>query len=98
MAKYRKTSITPKKKPKPLPIPPKPVYPEYINSFIKDVEDRTKLTVRVCQYVEGSSYSVTVLRKLKHVHRSIWTKNLVTTPEQLVIFWDSEAFKELSVS
>jgi hypothetical protein len=55
MPRIRKTSTQPKRKPKQSPVIVRPVYPEYIENFIKEVESKTHFKVKIDQYSEGAS-------------------------------------------
>ena len=96
MPRIRKTSTQPKRKPKvPVKIV-KPVYPEYIENFIQEVESKTPFTVKVDQYSEGASYHIGVNQKQGKVHRCIWMVSFVTGPEHLSPFWLSTPIKSLN--
>jgi len=93
MPRIRKTSTQPKKKVKKFVDKPKPVYPDYIQSFIDEVESKTTLKVKIDQTTTSTSYDVGVLRREKKVYRCIWMVGCVTGPEFLKMFWNSEAYK-----
>lgn len=93
MPRPKKTSSQPKRKPKKPIIKPKPVYPEFVQNFINLVESTTPLKVRVDQYSVDSGYHVGVLKKEGTKSRCIWMVGYSTTPEELRMFWDSNAYK-----
>ena len=96
MPRIRKTSTQPKRKPKvPVKIV-KPVYPDYIESFIQEVESKTPFTVKVDQYSEGASYHIGVNQKQGKIYRCIWMVGFVTDPEHLKPFWSSLPMKEVN--
>lgn len=89
----RKTSTQPKRKAKaPIKIV-RPVYPDYIENFIKEVESKTPFKVKVDQYSDGNSYHVGVLTKINKVSRCIWMVNYADLPEHLKPFWTSLAIQ-----
>jgi hypothetical protein len=95
MPRHRKTSLYPKKKiKKPVKIE-RPVYPEYIENFIKEVESKTSCIVKVDQYADKNTYHVGVLFKIGRTHRCIWMVSFATEPIHLAQFWTSEAFRSL---
>jgi hypothetical protein len=96
MPRSRKTSTQPKRKPKKAIIKPKPVYPDYLQNFINEVESKTTLTVHIDQYSDGNSYHVGVNQKVGNVHRCIWMVGFVDSAVYLTRFWESEAFKSYS--
>ena len=89
MPRIRKTSTQPKRKSKPAPKIIRPTYPEYIESFIKEVESKTHFTVKVDQYSEGASYHIGVNEKIGRVQRCVWMVGFATGPEHLAQFWSS---------
>ena len=96
MPRIRKTSTQPKRKPKvPVKIV-KPVYPDYIENFIQEVESKTPFTVKVDQYSEGASYHIGVNQKQGKIHRCVWMVSFVTEPEHLTPFWSSLPMKDVS--
>lgn len=92
MPRPRKTSTQPKKRTKKFVDKPKPVYPDFIQKFIDDVESKTNFKVKVDQYMEGSAYHVGVLVKKGPRHCCIWMVGFATSSEQLNFFWTSEAY------
>lgn len=96
MARSRKTSTQPKRKvKKPVQIV-RPVYPEYIEKFISEVTSKTKCTVKVDQYSEGSFYHVGVNVKIGKINRCIWMVNFAENGEHLAPFWKSESYASLT--
>jgi hypothetical protein len=95
MPRPRKTSTQPKRKVKKFVDKPKPVYPEYIQSFIEKVESSTPLKVKVDQYTVGSFYNVGVLKKQGKIYRCIWMVGHVDKVDYLNEFWKSESFKSI---
>jgi hypothetical protein len=93
MPRIRKTSTQPKRKVKKIAPKPRPVYPEYIENFIKEVESKTPYSVIADQYSKDSSYNVGVLKKEGRVNRCIWMVQYATGPEHLSVFWNSLAMK-----
>jgi len=93
MPRIRKTSTQPKRKEKKVAPKPRPIYPEYIENFISEVESKTPFKVIVSQYSKDSSYNVGVNRSLNGTSRCIWSCNFVTGPEHLNIFWSSWALQ-----
>lgn len=89
MPRIRKTSTQPKRKPKPPVKIVKPVYPDYIENFIQEVESKTPFTVKIDQYSEGASYHIGVNKKIGKIHRCVWMVGFVTSPEHLKPFWNS---------
>ena len=96
MPRTRKTSTQPKRKPKPSVKVIKPVYPDYIENFIQEVESKTSFTVKVDQYSEGASYHIGVNKKLGKIYRCVWMVGFVTDPEHLKPFWSSEITKDVN--
>lgn len=96
MPRIKKTSSQPKRKPKPPIKIVKPVYPEYIESFIKEVESKTPFTVKVDQYSEGASYHVGVNEKIGKVYRCVWMVGFAMGPEHLQPFWNSLPMQTLN--
>lgn len=95
MPRSRKTSSHPKRKIiKPIKIK-KPVYPEYIENFIKEVESKTVCKVKVDIGTEDTSYNVGVLMPVGKRHRCIWMVNFATETIHLAQFWNSEAFRSI---
>ena len=92
MPRPKKTSSQPKKRIKKFVDKPKPVYPEFLQKFIKDIETKTPFKVKIDQYMEGSSYHVGVLAKIGRTYRCIWMVGFANTLEQLNFFWNSEAY------
>ena len=93
MPRTRKTSTQPKRKPqKPVKIV-KPVYPQFIEDFIKEVESKTSLKVKVDRYMKENSYNVGVNMKVGKVSRCIWMVGVATGSEHLQPFWVSAAMK-----
>lgn len=97
MPRIKKTSSQPKRKPKPQVVVAKPVYPEYLEDFIKEVESKTPFKVKVDQYAEGNSYHVGVNEKNGKLYRCIWMVGFVNGPELLKEFWSSMAVKHLKL-
>jgi hypothetical protein len=93
MPKPRKTSTQPKRKIKKFVEKPKPIYPEFIQSFINKVQENSKFLVKVDQYAEGNSYHVAVNIKNGTRQRTIWMVGFATSNIELNVFWDSEAYK-----
>ena len=97
MPRPRKTSTQPKRKPKkPVKIE-KPVYPEYIETFIKEVEFKTPFKVKVDQYSKDASYHVGVNEKIGRVYRCVWMVGFATGPEHLDPFWTSLPMKDVTI-
>lgn len=91
----RKTSTQPKRKiKKPVKIE-RPVYPDYIENFIKEVESKTPCIVKVDQYSENNAYHVGVLIKQGKGHRCIWMVSFAELSEHLNVFWSSMAYQSL---
>ena len=97
MPRIRKTSTQPKRKPKKPIVIEKPVYPEYIENFIKEVESKTNFKVKIDQYEKGNSYHVGVNEKYGKVYRCVWMVGFVMGPEHLSPFWSSLAMKNTNV-
>jgi len=95
MPRPRKTSTQPKRKVKKFVDKPKPVYPEYLQNFINEVETKTSFKVKVDQCSGEKFYDVGILRKEKRVYRCIWMVGSVDKLEYLNQFWKSEAYKTL---
>jgi hypothetical protein len=94
MAKLRKTAPAKKRKSPLIPPIPRKIYPEFIESFIKEIEIKTKFKVIVHQYTEDANYQVGVCKPVKHnKHHCIWMSNFVENEEILKTFWLSESFK-----
>lgn len=89
MPRIRKTSTQPKRKPKQSPVIVRPVYPEYIENFIKEVESKTHFKVKIDQYSEGASYHIGVNEKIGKIYRCVWMVNFATGPEHINPFWTS---------
>jgi hypothetical protein len=68
-------------------------YPDYIESFIKKVEDETPFIVKVDQYQDDKSYHVGVIKKSTRTRHCIWMVGYVDKPEYLAQFWTSKAFQ-----
>jgi hypothetical protein len=96
MPRIRKTSTQPKRKVKPAPPIVRPVYPEYIENFIKEVESKTPFKVKIDQYSEGASYHIGVNQKIGKVYRCVWMVGFVMNSEHLNSFWSSLPVKELN--
>ena len=96
MPRSRKTSTQPKRKAKPAPKIIRPAYPEYIETFIRDVESKTHFTVKVDQYSEGSSYHIGVNEKIGKRNHCIWMVGYATGTEHLQPFWTSMAIQNVS--
>ena len=96
MPRIRKTSTQPKRKPKkPVKIE-KPVYPEYIENFIKEIETKTPFTVKVDQYTGSSTYHIGVNTRVGNVARCLWMVGFVDKPEYLATFWESSTYRSLT--
>ena len=96
MPRSRKTSTQPKRKPKkPIKIE-KPVYPEYIQSFITEVESKTPLNVKVDQYGGTGYYHIGVNEKIGKRNHCIWMVGYATGTEHLQPFWTSVAMQNVS--
>ena len=96
MPRSRKTSSQPKRKPKkPIKIV-KPVYPEFIQNFIQEVESKTSFKVKVDQYEEYSAYHLGVNEIIGKVQRCIWMVDFATSAEHLQPFWSSSAMKNVT--
>ena len=93
MPKPKKTSSQPKKRIKKFVDKPKPVYPEFLQKFINDVQSQTQFKVKIDQYGEGAAYHVGILVKNGSRHNCIWMVNYSTNIEQLNCFWNSEAYQ-----
>ena len=96
MPRIRKTSTQPKRKAKPAPPIIRPVYPEYVENFIKEVESKTPFKVKVDQYSEGASYHIGVNQKIGKVYRCVWMVGFATEAEHLKPFWSSLPMKDLN--
>lgn len=97
MPRFRKTSTQPKRKlKKPVKIA-KPVYPEYIQKFIQEVESKTPFKVKIDQYEEGAAYHVGVNQIVGRVQRCIWMVGFATGLEHLQPFWSSLAMKDVTI-
>ena len=97
MPRHRKTSTQPKRKPKkPVKIE-KLVYPEYIKTFIQEVESKTSFKVKVDQYMKDTAYHIGVNQKIGQVFRCIWMVGFVTGPEHLQPFWTSLPMKDVTI-
>jgi hypothetical protein len=96
MPRIKKTSSQPKKQIKKFIPKQKPVYPEYIELFIKEVESKTSAIVKVDQYSNTSGYEVGINLKVGKVYRCIWWVGMVTSIDYLNMFWTSDAYKSLS--
>lgn len=93
--RIRKTSTQPKRKvKKPIKIE-RPVYPDFIENFIKEVESKTPCTVKVDQYTEKNAYHIGVLLKIGRSNRCIWMVSFAELPEHLNVFWTSMAYQSL---
>lgn len=91
--RIRKTSTQPKRKvKKPVKIE-RPVYPDFIENFIKEVESKTFCMVKIDQYTDKNSYHVGVLIKEKNKYRCIWMVSFATDSFHLNQFWNSESYK-----
>lgn len=89
MPRHRKTSTQPKRKynKKPVVIPSK-IYPEYVQTFITEVETKTVYKVVVSQYNENAGYHVGVCKPVGHGrYHCIWMVNYAKTKEELDKFW-----------
>jgi hypothetical protein len=53
MPRIRKTSNQPKRKPKKLEPIVEKIYPEFIESFKKDLKEKTPFTIKADQYSQG---------------------------------------------
>lgn len=93
MPRIRKTSTQPKRKVKKIIKIERPIYPEYIENFIKEVENKTLCTVKVDQYADKNSYHVGVLTKEGRRYRCIWMVSFATESVHLASFWNSESYK-----
>jgi hypothetical protein len=93
MPRPKKTSTQPKRKVKKFVDKPKPVYPEFIQSFINKVQENSNFLVKVDQYAEGNSYHVAVNIKNGSRQRTIWMVGFATSSLELNVFWNSEAYK-----
>jgi hypothetical protein len=96
MPRIRKTSTQPKRKPQKIVEKPKPVYPEFIQNFISEIESKTPFKVQVDQYSKDSAYHVGVLQKQSKIYRCIWMLNYATNSEELGMFWASDCYKNWS--
>jgi hypothetical protein len=97
MPRFRKTSTQPKRKLKKTVKIDKPVYPEYIQKFIQEVESKTPFKVKIDQYEEGAAYHVGVNQIVGRVHRCIWMVGFATGSEHLQSFWSSLAMKDVTI-
>jgi hypothetical protein len=97
MPRFRKTSTQPKRKPKKSVKIVKPVYPEYIEKFIQEVESKTPFKVKIDQYEEGAAYHVGVNQIIGRVQRCIWMVGFATGSEHLQSFWSSLAMKDVTI-
>lgn len=89
MTKFRKTSTQPKRKAKaPVKIV-KPVYPEYIQKFVSEVEAKTPFNVKVDQYGGTGYYHIGVNQKVGKRNHCIWMVGYCTGTEHLQPFWGS---------
>jgi hypothetical protein len=96
MPRIRKKSTQPKRKPKkPIKIE-KPVYPEYIETFIQEVESKTPFTVKVDQYTKDKAYHIGVNQKIGRVFRCVWMVGFVMGPEHLQSFWTSLPMQDVT--
>ena len=96
MPRIKKTSSQPKRKPRPVIKIEKPVYPEYIEIFIKEVESKTPFTVKIDKYGDKESYHIGVNKKEGKTHRCVWMVSYVTSPEHLIPFWASMPMKNVN--
>ncbi len=97
MPRIRKTSTQPKRKAKPAPVIARPVYPDYIENFIKEVESKTPFKVKIDQYSEGASYHIGINQKIGKIYRCVWMVSFVTDQEHLEPFWSSLPMKEINI-
>lgn len=97
MPRIRKTSTQPKRKPKKHVKIEKPVYPEYIETFIKEVESKTPFTVKVDQYMKDKAYHIGVNKKIGSVSRCVWMVGFVTEQEHLQTFWTSLSMQSVTI-
>ena len=97
MPRIRKTSTQPKRKPKKFVNIPKPVYPEYIQNFIQEIESKTHFVVKVDQYSQDASYHIGVNEKIGKIYRCIWMVSFVTNSDHLKPFWESLAMKDVKI-
>lgn len=93
MPRIRKTSTQPNKKVKKFVDKPKPVYPDFIQKFIDNVESQTPFKVRVDQYNSDGLHNVSILQKQGKVHHCVWAVNFVDKQEYLNVFWTSDFYK-----
>ena len=98
MPRSRKTSTQPKKKVKKFVDKPKPVYPDFIQKFIDDVESKTPFKVRIDQYNSDGLHDVSVLQKRGKVYHCIWAVGMVNKQEYLNMFWVSDLYKNWKTS
>lgn len=96
MPRSRKTSTQPKRKIKPPVKIERAVYPDYIETFIKEVETKTPFTVKVDQYAEKNSYHIGVNQKLGKIQRCVWMVNFATEIHHLTPFWTSLAMQAVN--
>ena len=97
MPRPRKTSTQPKRKPKkPIKIE-KPVYPEYIETFIQEVESKTPFKVKVDQYTKDKAYHIGVNKVLGKIQRCVWMVGFATGPEHLQPFWTSLPMQTVTI-
>ena len=96
MPRFRKTSTQPKRKPKPLLKIEKPVYPEYIENFILEVESKTPFKVKIDQFGGSGYFHIGINEKHgKHYH-CVWMVDYCTGIDQLKPFWSSLPVKQLN--
>lgn len=96
MPRIKKTSSQPKRKPKPPIKIVRPIYPEYIENFIREVESKTPFTVKIDKYGEKETYHIGVNKKEGKTHRCLWMASYVTEAEHLVHFWTSAVIQNMN--
>ena len=94
MPRQRKTSTQQKRKIKKTVNKPKPVYPEYLQNFINEVETKTPFTVKVYTDEDSNFYDIGILKKEGKVYRCIWMVGSVDKPDYLNVFWNSQSYKD----
>ena len=96
MPRIKKTASQPKRKPRtPVKIV-RPVYPDFIENFIKEVETKTPFTVKVDQYSEKNMYNVGVNKKEGKSQRCVWYANYAIDSSSLTHFWTSLAMQAVN--
>jgi hypothetical protein len=94
MPRIRKTSTQPKRKPKKEFVIPEKIYPEYIQNFKNEVENKTPFKVMADQYSKDSAYHVGIIQKSGRTNRCIWMTSTANNIEDLKIFWSSKTYMD----